>query len=385
MGGFLDRVRAAMDEKEEISRYFAMPPADRPVTVYAEDDYTWNQLEGYVRELVTTYGRQVAYVTSQEDDPLRTDPLAGVSVFHVDRLVRELLPRVDSSVFVTTMPDLDRYHVKRPARATCAYLFHSLNSTHMAYREGAFDAYDVLGVTGPYQEPELRARFEAIAKTDYTLAPVGYYKLDRIIDGFRAYEPAHPSQTTVLVAPSWGRHNLLATCGEDLVSSLAAQGLRTVVRPHPAFFESIYPEGRSVVERLEQRFAGRDDVVFETSITSESSFYEAALMVSDWSGAAFEYALGTERPVLFLDVPRKAFNPNWQSFGIVPLEERLRDDVGRVLSSERVGEAGAIAAGLIEDRSAWTERTREVRRREVYNVGASAAAGAALVDSLVSP
>jgi YidC/Oxa1 family membrane protein insertase len=383
VNGFLARVKSAMREREETRRYFELPPEERPVTVYVEDDYTWNQLAGYVEQLTGSYGRPVAYVTSQADDPRLTSPPAGVSAFFVRELVPRFLPRVDSPVFVTTMPDLDTFHVKRPERSTCVYLFHSLNSTHMAYREGAFDAYDVLGTTGPYQKVELEARYAAIGKTGFELAEVGYYKLDRIAEGFRGYEAVHPRETTVLVAPSWGEHNLLATCGAELVESLAVQGFRTVVRPHPAFFESVYPAGKAVVEALERRFERYENVLFETSITSESSFYEAAVMISDWSGASFEYAFGTERPVLFVDVERKAMNPDWATFGIVPFEERLRSEVGRVLSPADAASAGPISADLVEWSATFAERIRAAREREVYNVGGAAAAGAALVDSLV--
>lgn len=383
MQGFLARVRSAMREKEESARYFAMHPAQRPVTFYVEDEYTWNQLGGYIGGLTTDHGRHVAYVTSAAGDPRLSDPPAGVTPFYVDQLVPKFLPKIDSPVFVTTMPDLDRFHVKRPRASTCVYVFHSLNSTHMAYRTGAFDAYDVLGATGPYQKRELEARYRAIGKTGYELAEVGYYKLDRIAEGFRMYVPAHPNDTTVLVAPSWGEHNLLATCGLELVESLAAQGFRTVVRPHPAFFESIYPEGKAVVERLRRDLAHWENVVFETSITSESSFYEAAVMVSDWSGAAFEYAFGTERPVLFVDVPPKAFNPNWQSLGIVPFEERMRAEVGRVVSTDAVSTAGDVAANLIHEAAAFAEQVRATRDREVYNFGRAAVAGAEILDALV--
>jgi YidC/Oxa1 family membrane protein insertase len=383
MAGFLAKVKSAMREKEESRRYFELSPEERPVTVYVEDDYTWNQIAGYVQELTGRHGRRIAYVTSQADDPRLEAPPEGVSAFYIRDLVPQFLPKVDSPVFVTTMPDLDRFHVKRPRASTCVYLFHSLNSTHMAYRTGAFDAYDVLGTTGPYQKRELEARYAAIGKTGYRLAEVGYYKLDRIAEGYRTYRTAHPSETTVLIAPSWGEHNLLAACGADLVESVASQGFRTVVRPHPAFFESIYPAGKGIVEDLRRRFGERENVIFETSITSESSFYEAAVMISDWSGAAFEYAFGTERPVLFVDVEPKVMNPGWGSFGMIPFEERVRADVGRVLDPVESSRAGAVAALLVGQAPVWTDRIRAARTREVYNFGSAAAAGAALVDSLV--
>ena len=383
MRGFLSRVKSAIHEKEEMRRFFDLALAERPVTVYAEDDYSWNQLEGYVLALTRDLGRPVAFVTSQVDDPRRLDPPERVSVFHVDQLVPEFLPRVDSPVFVTTMPDLDALHVRRPEVAICVYLFHSLNSTHVAYREGAFDAYDVLGTTGPYQKRELEARYAAIGKTGYELAEVGYYKLDRIADGARRHEPRHASDTTVLVAPSWGEHNLLATCGRALVESLSAQGLRTVVRPHPAFFEPIYPEGRRIVDELRSLFEGRANVVFETSISSEDSFYEAAVMVSDWSGAAFEFAFGTERPVLFVDVPRKVRNPVWESFGIVPFEERMRAEVGALVSAEDVARAGEAVSGLLDRAAGHAQRIAAAREREVYNFGRAGRVGAELIDRLV--
>jgi YidC/Oxa1 family membrane protein insertase len=381
--GFLAKVKSAMREKEESRRYFELSPEERPVTVYVEDDYTWNQLAGYVQELTGRHGRRIAYVTSQADDPRLEAPPEGVSAFYVRDLVPQFLPKVDSPVFVTTMPDLDRFHVKRPRASTCVYLFHSLNSTHMAYRTGAFDAYDVLGTTGPYQKRELEARYAAIGKTGYRLAEVGYYKLDRIAAGFAAYEAAHPADTTVLIAPSWGEHNLLAACGADLVESVASQGFRTVVRPHPAFFESIYPAGKGIVEDLRRRFGERENVIFETSITSESSFYEAAVMISDWSGAAFEYAFGTERPALFVDVPPKVMNPDWRDLGIVPFEERMRAQLGRLLSPAEARGAGEVVAGLVGRSSEWAGQIRAAREREVYNFGRTAAAGAELVDSLV--
>ena len=58
----------------------------------------------------------------------------------------------------------------------------------------------------------------------------------------------------MITAPSWSGDNALATVGHELIASIAGAGYRTVVRPHPAFFESIYPEGRQIVADLEGRF-----------------------------------------------------------------------------------------------------------------------------------
>lgn len=381
--GFFSRVKKSMQETETAQAILSTPIQERPVLVYAEDAYTWNQLDGYIAELMHTFNRPVIYVTSDPDD-LRLeqhDPM--MSVYSISETVPTFLPTVDSPVFVTTMPDLDSFHIKRPRQSTCVYVFHSLNSTHASYRNGAFDAYDVFCCVGPYQKQELAARFAAIGKENYDLRDVGYYKLDRIAAAYASYEKRYPESTSVLIAPSWGADNLLATVGADLISSLAGAGYRTIVRPHPAFFESIYPEGAEIIEDLQGHFSDNPNVVFETSITTEDSFYEADLMVSDWSGAAFEYALGTERPVLFVDVARKVMNDEWQNLGIAPFEDRIRAEVGTVIPVEAAAEAANEVAALLADPAAFRDRIVAVRNREIYNFGSAAHAGAAVIDSLI--
>ena len=382
MARFLEKVRTAMREAEDIRTVQEMPVSARPIVTYVEDVYTWNQLEGYLTTTMTDYGRPIVYLTSDPDDPRFSERDALMSTFLVRDRLAKFLPALDSPVFFTTMPDLDTFHVKRPERSTCVYAFHSLNSTHMTYRRGAFDAYDVFFCVGPYHERELAARFSDIGKEGYDLIQVGYYKLDRVSAAYRGFTKAHPDRTTVLIAPSWGPDNLLAIAGQAVIASVAAEGVHVVVRPHPAFFESVYPEGRDLVHRLAETFAATDNVEFETSIVSENSFMEADVMISDWSGASFEFALGTERPVLFVDVPRKAFNPQWEDLGITPFEDRMRGAVGRVLPVEDASQAGAAAAALIHDPGGYRDRIIAARAAELFNFGGAAAAGGAALDRL---
>ena len=51
-------------------------------------------------------------------------------------------------------------------------------------------------------------------------------------------------------------------------------------------------------------------------------------MVSDWSGAAIEYALALNKPVVFCNVPRKVNNPNYLDVEIEPLEVSIREKIG---------------------------------------------------------
>ncbi|MGI9585241.1 MAG: CDP-glycerol glycerophosphotransferase family protein [Acidimicrobiia bacterium] len=383
MAGFLSRIKSQMRERESVQAIFDTPIADKPLVAYAEDDYTWNQLGPYLTSAMDDFGIPTIYVTSDPDDPRLVDHHDLMSVYFVREVLPSFLPKIDSAVFLTTMPDLDTFHLKRPQTSTCVYAFHSLNSIHMAYRAEAFDAYDVFYCVGPHHKTELRAHFDRTGRPDVDLREVGYPKLDRIHRDHQAYQKVHPSDTTVLIAPSWGENNILAATGEAVIDSLSQAGFRTVVRPHPAFFESIYPEGESIVRHLQQRFIDRESVVFETSTTTESSFLEADLMVSDWSGAAYEYALGTERPVLFVDLPPKVKNEAWADLGVVPFEDRMRHEVGLVVDPQNAGSIAQNATSLLEDATAYGARLAELRDACVYNNGTAAVVGASIIDEIV--
>ena len=54
-------------------------------------------------------------------------------------------------------------------------------------------------------------------------------------------------------------------------------------------------------------------------------------MISDWSGAALDYAFGLNKPVFFLDIPRKINNPNYKDIGIEPFECYIRNIVGTII------------------------------------------------------
>lgn len=382
MAKFFKQFKDQMREREAGQALLATPREDRPVLVYAEDDYSWNQLGPYVRDVTSAHAVPVSYVTSDANDPLLANPPPGVTVTNISASIAAFLPKVDSPVFATTMPDLDSFHIKRPVASTVTYLFHSLNSIHMAYRPGAFDAYDAFFCTGPHHREELDTHFRSIGRTGHRLFDVGYPKLDGIVEQYRGYTKRHPSETTVLIAPSWGDDNLLAVMGPDLISALESTGLRVVIRPHPAFFESIYPEGAGIVTGLQRTFADNDRVTVETSIASENSFLEADLMVCDWSGAAYEYALGTKRPVLSIDLPPKVKNPGWESLGIVPFEDRMRFEIGEVVAPGDAVAAAEAVTGLLSRADDYRERLTALREAAVFNVGTSAAVGGQILADL---
>lgn len=381
---WISRLRGYFREVRNLESLLAMPADERPLVVYSEDIASYIQFEGYLRALIGRYGRQVTYVTSAPDDPLLEHAPNGMVAYYVNRLLPSFMQRLDSPVCLVTMPDLGTLHVRRPAeKCCCVYVFHSLNSIHEVYRESAFDCYDVFFCTGPHHKAELEKHFRLCGLNVPILHEVGYYKLDRVAAAHAAYTRKDSQKKTVLVAPSWGKDNVLESAGAQVVRRLLALGVRVIIRPHPCFHLPIYPKGRHIVESLRREFGSHPDVILEDNINNEDSFHEADLMISDFSGAAFEYALGTLRPVLFVDVPRKTRNPRWEKLGLPTFEDTVRHEVGRVISREDMGRIDRSAAELIEDQDHHEGHLRELRPRLIYNFGRSAEVGAAIVNDIL--
>ena len=63
------------------------------------------------------------------------------------------------------------------------------------------------------------------------------------------------------------------------------------------------------------------------------------LLVADRGGSALEYAFGLERPVLFVDVPRKVFNPKYERIGCSPMEVQVRFEIGDIVLLDRLRES----------------------------------------------
>ena len=56
------------------------------------------------------------------------------------------------------------------------------------------------------------------------------------------------------------------------------------------------------------------------------------LMISDWSGVAIEYSVVFKKPVLFIDTFPKIKNKDYKQLEIEPLEKKIRNQIGKILS-----------------------------------------------------
>jgi YidC/Oxa1 family membrane protein insertase len=365
-------------------REFKKLPADwRNIVIYSESGQDWHQFSGLIEHLNGALGRKTCYVTSDTADPgLQRRHANYTALLIPEGLFLTILFQVNrSDVFVLTMMDLDNLQLKRSLHPVhYVYLFHSMGSTHMVDNANSFDHYDSLFCTGPHQVREIRRREELENLPEKHLFDYGHPRLEQVIAESRHHRPEkRPGEPlTVLIAPTWGETSIFNTCGRELIAVLLDAGYRVIMRPHHHSLR----QSPSAIAALKQMFEGRDRFEYVDQMGETESILRSDILVCDWSGMSMEYAMGLEKPVLFIDVPRRIRNPDWQALGIEPLESSIRSEVGEVVSPDRLQEAPRVIERLLADPERFREHIRSWRKTMVFRLGHSVSDGAAEIARL---
>ena len=105
-------------------------------------------------------------------------------------------------------------------------------------------------------------------------------------------------------------------------------------------------------------------------------------MISDWSGISLEYAFIFERPVIFIDVPKKVLNPNSSDISLEPIEISIRKKIGHVVLPDNLEEIPLIIKDLEKNAQIFNKQIKEILSMTVYNIGESAKIGAKYIQQL---
>ena len=357
----------------------------RNIVFYSESGQDWHQFSGLIEQLNGPLQRRVCYVSSDRSDPgLERRHERYAAIYLPAGFFLTLFFQVQrSDLFVLTMMDLGNLHLKRSLHPVhYVYLFHSMGSTHMVDRADSYDHYDTLFCAGPHQVAEVRRREQLKGLPAKQIFDYGHPRLEQVIEAGQRWQaaavarhpgPAPDDRPLVLVAPTWGDTSLFNTCGAGLIDILLHAGMRVIMRPH-------YHSTRltpHVIAAVRDRFLGSDGFEYVDRMGETDSLLRSDMLVTDWSAMALEYALGLEKPVLFIDVPRRVRNPDWRELGIEPIESAIRPQIGSVVAPERLDESPAAIRELLADRESFLPRIRELRGRTVFRLGHSIVDGAA--------
>ena len=378
-GFSLRRDPLAKREKADYKRFFSV--GNKHVVFYSEKSGFWKYFRDIVMKLLEWSNLTIHYVTNDPEDQVfklaETEPRI-VPYYIGPKKIIPLMMKMDADAVVMTTPDLDTYHIKRSyVRRDAEYIYtpHDPMSVHMSFREGAMDHFDTVLCAGPQQIEEIRKTEEVYGLPGKTLVPCGYCLLDDMMaDWAKREKKPSDGRKRILIAPSWNEDNILDSCADELIRNLLRDGRKITVRPHPEYVKRFGAKLNALMDRWKEQRG--EQLVFETDFSSNESLYEADILITDWSGIAYEYSYTTGKPTLFINTKMKCPNPNWEKIGITPLEISLRDQIGRSLDKDSLDRAEEVIAEMEAHPEEWAERIEKVREQNIFNPGSCGEAAA---------
>lgn len=370
-------------EKADYKRFFSV--ANKHLVFYSESSGFYKYFKGVISELLQRTNVTIHYITSDPKDQIfkiaETQPRIRPYYIGEKRLIT-LMMKMDANMVVMTMSDLGNYHIKRSyvrKDAEYVYMFHYPLSTHMVLHTGALDHYDTILCVGKFQFDEIRFCEKLHGTPEKKLIECGYGLLEDLRTQYDAMPKTQREQKKILIAPSWQTDNILDTCIDGLLEQLLGRGYQVVVRPHPEYMKRYRPRMDAIVDRYANYQGG--DLSFELDFTSSHSIFDSDLVISDWSGTAYEFAFVTLKPAIFINTPPKIHNSEYRQYPMKPLELTLRSQVGVEVNMDRLECLASAAAELLEHKEAYREKIAGILNDTIANFGGSAKIGAEYIIS----
>ena len=253
-------------------------------------------------------------------------------------------------------------------------------STHSYLREGALDHYDTIFCVGPHHTNEIQETEKVYNLKPKTLISYGFPRLDTLIkEKHNLSKEFLKSKNLILITPSYGKNNLLEVCGIELINILLKSNFKVLLRPH----YKILKDSKNLIEKIIKEFGHNPNFSLEKGIIPSDIFNSSLCMISDWSGISLEYAFTFERPVIFIDVPKKILNPNSTDISLEPIEISIREKIGYVISPANLVKIPNVIKKINENKS-LNNQIEKIRSETVYHIGNSAEIGSKYIQELIS-
>lgn len=366
----------AKRERQDYKKFFSV--VNKHLVFYSESSGFYKYFKGTIEYLLDNTNLVIHYITSDPKDVIfdLAKENAQIKPYYIgEKKLITLMMKLEADVMVMTMPDIENYHIKRSyVDKDIEYINmqHGMDSINLTLRTGALDHYDTIFCVGRHQKEEVEKIEAAYGLPKKRLIECGYTLLDEMRADYGKLEVSEHDKKRILIAPSWQKDNIIDTCLEEILDNLKGQGYYITVRPHPQHVR----HRAEFMEQLKKRYEQNADIEIQTDFSSNSTVFEADLVITDWSSIAYDYAYTTRRPVLFINTPMKIMNPEYQKIDTVPINILVREEIGCSLNLDELDKISECARMLLENSMQYYEKIEKFVEKYVYNLGMSAEVGA---------
>lgn len=257
------------------------------------------------------YDKNFLYLYSDIDDELKDNISHDKLYIGTDFLRTLILNNIKAHKFLSTTPDLNKYHIKKSKNVDeYCYIFHSLVSIYKRYQDKAFHHYETIFVPSELHFKEFQ-KYQDIYNNKFNLIKSGYTVLD--------HNENAKKDNYVLIAPSWAEKNFF---DEDLVDKLInlseIEDYNFILRPHPYY----YKKNKNYLDKIFNQFKKYSNLKFSIDF-NRNDFFDCDILFSDMSGVVLEYFLINKKKFFCLENSTKILNENWTLFSPITIEEGL--------------------------------------------------------------
>lgn len=269
-----------------------------PFAIFSDDKRYWTVFEPICREM-DRRGQDLVYLTASEDDPALENPYPHIKAEFLGKGNRAFarLNVLQATLLLSTTPGLDVYQWKRSKEVSYyVHLPHAASDVTL-YRMFGLDYYDAVLLSGDYQERQLRALEQLRGLPAKEMVQVGIPYMDEMVARLKAAGPAPEHPRTVLLAPSWGPSALFSVYGGRILEVLLQTGYHVIVRPHPQSFKS----ETEMLDKLMKQYPASEQLEWNRDSDNFEVLRRSDILVSDFSGVIFDFALVYDKPVIYTD------------------------------------------------------------------------------------
>lgn len=343
-----------------------------PFVIFSDSKRYWNVF-GPVCDEFEKRGVDIEYWTMSEDDPVFSKTYSHVKPVFIGEGNRAFskLNIMNASVVLATTPGLDVLQWKRSKNVDYyIHILHQPGDTTF-YRMFGLDHYDAVLISGEYEEKQLREieKLRNLPERETCLTGITY------LDTMKArYEnspvneaKSDPEDKTVLLAPTWGETAILSRFGEKIIQALVDTGYNIIIRPHPQSFES----ERELMDRLQTKFPDSNRLSWNRDNDNFDVLKRSDIMITDFSGVMFDYALIFDRPFIYADIEfdKAPYDAAWLEEDMWTL--RILPSIGIPLKEEDFGNIKEVIDSTVNDEKLAEGRDR-ARRETWANPGEAA-------------
>lgn len=311
--------------------------------IYTDSKRYWNSFKPICDEFEKRK-INVKYYTQSKDDPALNETYNYISTEFIGEGNEGIFKMnyIDANVVLSTTPSLDVYQWKRSKKAKWyVHILHACNDLAL-YRMFSLDYYDAVLVNGQFQIDQIRQLEELrnLPKKECQLVGLTYF--DQLKNKLNKVTKKNNERPVVLLAPSWGPSSILNEYGSILIDRLIDTGYEIVIRPHP---QSYIVEGKTIKELMNKY----PTIEWNKDNDNFGILNKADILISDFSGVIFDFALVFEKPVMYtnFDFDDSIYDYSWLEGK--PWIFRKLPVIGKELNTDNIENIKEIIDGCLKD------------------------------------